>query len=160
MNKIICFLLLALASSPVHAQWSASPQSVSTTPEVSHMVFKGHAFRLEVARTPAQWQKGLSQRSTLKDNHGMVFVFDREQPLHFWMRDTLIPLDIMYFNSDGSFNSVHKNVAPCKLPKYASSYCPTYASKGNARYAVELKGGTLDRLGIKSADLRLPTTKL
>lgn len=160
MNKITCLLLLALASSPVHAQWSALPQSVWETPEVSRMVFNGHAFDLEVARTPAQWQKGLSQRRALKDNHGMVFVFDREQPLHFWMRETLIPLDIIYFNSNGSFNSVHKNVAPCKLPKYTSSYCPTYASTGNARYAVELKGGTLDRLGIKSAHLTLPTTKL
>lgn len=156
MNKFICIVALLLASVQVHAL----PVSVSAPVEVSHMVLGGHPFNLEVARTPAQWQKGLSKRSNLKDNEGMVFVFDREQLLHFWMRETLIPLDIIYFNSDGSFNSVYKNVPSCKLPKYTSAYCPNYASKGSARFVVELKGGTLERLGISTSNLVLPISKL
>lgn len=156
MNKLLGGLLLLAACGSASAQHLFSIPS----PEISHMVLGGHSFALEVARTPQQWQKGLSQRNTLLKNQGMVFIFPTEQPLQFWMKDTLIPLDIIYFNSNGSFNAVHKNAPPCKLPKYTTSYCPTYSSVGNAQYVVELKGGTLDQLKIAPTTLRLSTKGL
>lgn len=152
MKKLIrgAMIAFALCGSAQAQQFSSS-----SSPDVSRTNLGGHTFELELARTPQQWQKGLSQRSTLPANHGMLFVFPLEQPLQFWMKDTLIPLDIVYFNYNGSFNSVHKNVPSCKLPKYTSSYCPTYPSKGNAQYVVELNGGTLDRLKIVPEKMQL-----
>ncbi len=156
MNKLAWVLLSLTVCGSAQAQRLSSASKT----EISHTVLGGHAFDLEVARTPQQWQKGLSQRDTLSNNQGMVFVLPTEQPLQFWMKDTLIPLDIIYFNSNGSFNSVHKNVPPCKLPKYTSSYCPTYPSDGAAQYVVELKGGTLDQLKIAPQTLRLSIKEL
>lgn len=156
MNTLAWFLLSLTVGGSAQAQRLSS---VSKT-EISHTVLGGHVFDLEVARTPDQWQRGLSKRATLSKNQGMVFVLPTEQSLQFWMKDTLIPLDIIYFNSNGTFNTVHKNAPPCKLPKYTTSYCPTYSSVGNAQYVVELKGGTLDQLNIVPTTLRLSTKGL
>lgn len=160
MKQLAGIFLGLMCCGSAQAQWISAKSNVSTTKEISQMKFGGHAFDLEVARTPQQWQKGLAQRDSLLSNQGMVFVLPAEQPLQFWMKDTLIPLDIIYFNSNGSFNAVHKNVPPCKLPKYTTSYCPTYSSDGAAQYVVELKGGTLDRLKIAPQTLRLSTKGL
>lgn len=167
MNKLACVFFSALMlTGAVGAQTisaasnnAASKKSLSP-PELSHTILGGHAFTLEVARTPEQLQKGLSKRNSnsLPDNHGMLFVFEHAQPLQFWMKDTYIPLDLIYFNSNGSFNAVYKSIPSCRLPKYTSAFCPTYPSRGNARYVVELKGGTLDRLNITPSTLTLPKT--
>lgn len=159
MSKLACILLALLCCGSAQAQWISSLNG-STTQQTSKVNFGGHTFELELAKTPQQWQKGLSQRTTIPTNGGMLFVLPMEQPLQFWMKDTLIPLDIIYFNSNGSFNSVHTNVPPCKLPKYTSSYCPTYPSKSNARYVVELKGGTLKQFNIEPKTLHLSTKGL
>lgn len=159
MGKLACILLALLCCGSAQAQRISSLDG-STTKQTSKVNFGGHMFELELAKTPQQWQKGLSLRTTLSASAGMLFVFPVEQPLQFWMKDTLIPLDIIYFNSNGSFNSVHKNVPPCKLPKYTSSYCPTYPSDGAAQYVVELKGGTLDQFKIAPQTLLLSTKGL
>lgn len=156
MNKLAWVLLSLTVCGSAQAQRLSSLSKA----DVFHTSLGGHTFALEVARTPQQWQKGLSQRDTLSNNQGMVFILPTQQDLQFWMKDTLIPLDIIYFNSNGSFNSVHKNVPPCKLPKYTSSYCPTYPSDGAAQYVVELKGGTLDQLKIAPQTLRLSIKEL
>jgi len=125
---------------------------------VERIAFGSHVFRLETARTFPQWQQGLAGRASLETDKGMLFVFPDPQPLHFWMKDTLIPLDIIFFNADGSFNSVHKNAPPCKLPSATSSLCPTYPSQGPAQYVVELNGGTLDRLRIAPQRLTISSS--
>lgn len=125
---------------------------------VERIAFGSHVFHLETARTFPQWQQGLAGRASLKADKGMLFVFPQPQPLRFWMKDTLIPLDIIFFNADGSFNSVHKNAPPCKLPADISSLCPIYPSQGPAQYVVELNGGTLDRLRIAPQRLKISSS--
>ncbi len=96
-------------------------------------------MQVEVANTPLTREHGLMGRTALPDDAGMLFVFDREQSLNFWMKNTLIPLDILYFAADGHFVS-SATMQPC-----AADPCPTYASKNNAQYALELAGGWLTR---------------
>jgi uncharacterized membrane protein (UPF0127 family) len=86
-------------------------------------------------------------RESLPERQGMLFVFERPQPLAFWMKNTLIPLDILYFDADRRLVSVSRDVPPCK-----SAYCPSYPSAGPALYTLELNAGQAAALGVKRGD--------
>ena len=82
-------------------------------------------------------------RSQIRGYGGMLFVFDTERPLDFWMRNTPMPLSIAFFDGSGRFVS-SADMAPCG----DSPDCPTTASEGPARYALEMPQGMLPSLGI------------
>src|SRR5204862_1989429 len=104
---------------------------------------------LEVADSEATRRKGLMQRDSMPDDHGMIFVFNREAPLSFWMLNTRFPLDIVYLDSAGKVVSV-KQMKP-----YDKTGVP---SDGDAQYAIELNAGTAARVGVKAGGtLTLPT---
>jgi uncharacterized protein len=94
-----------------------------------------HTFFTEIADANEERQQGLMHREHLPEDHAMLFVFEAEQPLDFWMKNTLIPLDIFYFDEDGEFVSM-QSMVPCEADP-----CRTYPSSGNAKYAVEVVGG-------------------
>src|SRR5690349_15524248 len=87
---------------------------------------------VEVVDTEQQRATGLMNRFSLQPDHGMLFVFDRPQPLAFWMKNTYIPLSIAFLDADGTI----LNIEDMK-PQDES----THWSKGNALYAVEMKQG-------------------
>jgi uncharacterized membrane protein (UPF0127 family) len=101
-------------------------------------------FNLEVAASDADRRLGLMYRKSMPADAGMVFVFAREEPLQFWMRNTQIPLDIVYLDAGGKVVSV-KPLAP-----YDESGVP---SDGPSKYAIELNQGTAARVGIKAGDV-------
>ena len=103
----------------------------------------GHSVRAEVADDDRERMRGLMFRTGLADDQGMVFVFDRELPLSFWMKNTLIPLDMLYFDDSGRLVSIQRDVPPCK-----TAMCPSYPSDGPARYVLELNGGRAHALQI------------
>ena len=78
-------------------------------------------------------------RTSLASDHGMLFVFDHEAPLTFWMKNTLIPLDIIYFAHDGSFVS-STTMVPC-----TGDPCTIYPSRAPASYALEVPAGFLQQ---------------
>lgn len=88
---------------------------------------------VEVASTQEQQARGLMFRT--KVERGMLFVFTDERPLSFWMKNTLVPLDIIYFAADGSFVST-TTMEPC-----TADPCRSYPSSGPARYALEMPAG-------------------
>jgi len=100
-------------------------------------------IRAEIARTPDEQQRGLMFRKSLADGRGMLFVFDREQILSFWMRNTLIPLSIAYIRSDGSILEI-KDMIPLDEN--------TVSSSRSVRYALEAPQGWFDRAGVKAGD--------
>ena len=109
---------------------------------------KGKRFTVEVADDDAERARGLMFRDALAADAGMLFVHDAEQPQAYWMKNTKIPLDILYFDSSRKFVSVQKRVPPCS----AGDQCPPYPSEGNVRFVLELNAGQADALGVAKGD--------
>ena len=86
-------------------------------------------------------------RTSLKSDHGMLFVFPYTEPQAFWMKNTLIPLDILYFDEQRRLVSMQLDVPPCKADP-----CPSYPSHAAARYVLELSAGTARRIGVLMSD--------
>jgi len=96
-------------------------------------------FEVEVARTAAQRTRGLMFRESMPANRGMIFVFNDDAVRNFWMKNTLIPLDMIFADRDGKVISVSENVQPCK--EKDSSRCLNYSSLFPARYVLEINAG-------------------
>ncbi len=100
----------------------------------------GEVFTLEVARTPKERETGLMFRKALRESAGMLFVFDRDERLSFWMKNTEIPLSIAYVSSEGEIKEIF-DMTPGSLRPIESTFA--------VRYALEVPKGTFDRLGIR-----------
>jgi uncharacterized membrane protein (UPF0127 family) len=95
-------------------------------------------FDVEVARTDAQRERGLMKRKSLGSREGMLFVFEADQRLAFWMKDTLVPLSIAFLSSEGRILQIEDMVP---LSEKA------IRSRLSARYALELPRGAFDEVG-------------
>jgi uncharacterized membrane protein (UPF0127 family) len=109
---------------------------------------RGHRFVVEVADDEPERQRGLMFRDAMAADHGMVFVHDTEEPQAYWMKNTKIPLDILYFDHARKLVSVQRDVPPCSL----GDGCPPFASEGPALYVLELNAGTAASLGVQAGD--------
>jgi uncharacterized membrane protein (UPF0127 family) len=106
-------------------------------------------FRVELAITPQEQARGLMFREELGRMQGMLFVYDRQQPLAFWMRNTLIPLDMIFVDETGTVINVHAEAVPLDETPIRSE-APGLA-------VLEINGGMADTLGIGPGDvLRSP----
>jgi uncharacterized protein len=132
------FIYIALGLSACGAQ--ASGPSVE---------LKGQHFDVEIAADDATRERGLMFRDSMDPGHGMLFLFDRAMPQNFWMKNTHIPLDILYFDEKYKLVSVQQRVPPCHD---AGNNCPVYSSNGPAQYVLELNAGVADKLGVKAGD--------
>lgn len=101
-------------------------------------------IQIEVAASPLSRAKGLMNRTTLEPNHGMLFVFPEAQILTFWMKDTLIPLDIIFISENHEITSIVENATPCIQPE-----CTVYKSIEVSLYVVEVNAGFVTRNQIK-----------
>ena len=102
---------------------------------------------LEIARTEAQREYGLMNRTSIAPHTGMIFVFDDDGPVAFWMKDTLVPLDMIFVASDGTVRKVFTNVAVVS-PSLPDDKIPREASE--AKYVIELAAGEAARDGINT----------
>jgi uncharacterized membrane protein (UPF0127 family) len=99
-------------------------------------------YFIELALTAEETRRGLMHRQVMVPNFGMLFVFDSDRPRSFWMRNTLIPLDMVFIRSDGVIDSVQENAEPLtESPR---------PSTGAARYVLELNAGEVERLGLRA----------
>ena len=96
-----------------------------------------HFYVLEKAVTPRQRAYGLMNRVSLRQWQGMIFIFEQDTDNGFWMKNMKFPLDILFFDQDLNFISIHKNVPPCN-----QHYCPSYYATRPYRYVIELRGDT------------------
>ncbi len=108
-------------------------------------------FRVEMAITPQEREHGLMFRRELPGDRGMLFV-QPPGPAVFWMKNTYISLDLLYFDAEGRLAQIVANVPPCATPT-----CPVYPSKtAMVRYILEINAGEAARRGIQVGDrLRL-----
>lgn len=102
---------------------------------------KAHRFRVEVARTDAEQAQGLMFRTEMGPNEGMLFPTERPQPRSFWMKNTVIPLDLIFVGSDGLITNIAANAVPYSLEPIPSA--------GAAIAVLELNGGRAAELGIR-----------
>jgi uncharacterized membrane protein (UPF0127 family) len=103
-----------------------------------------HRFTVEVARTPEQQAQGLMHRQSLAGDRGMLFPYDPPQNASFWMKNTLIPLDIIFIREDGTVALIAANTVPLALDPIASLE-PVGA-------VLEIAGGRAAELGIAAGD--------
>ncbi|GHV32784.1 hypothetical protein AGMMS4952_23820 [Spirochaetia bacterium] len=124
----------------------AKPQSRLETQELRIRMADGTEVPVsaEIARTDEQRERGLMWRKTLADGEGMLFVFDRDRILSFWMKNTLLPLSIAYIAYDGRVLEIH-DMEPRNLTPIQSAR--------SARYALEAPQGWFTRMGIKVGDV-------
>jgi len=134
--------LAALGASLVLA--ACATQAAGPTVEL-----KGHRFSVELATDPASQQRGLMFRDEMAADHGMLFVFGDKAPRAFWMKNTHIPLDILYFDRDYKLVSAALRTPPCHS---VNDDCPIYPSTAPAQYVLELNAGTAEKLGAKTGD--------
>ena len=105
----------------------------------------GKHYVVEIANTDAQRERGLMFRDELPPGRGMLFVHERQGPQAYWMKNTHIPLDILYFDDARKLVSQQRDVPPCSL----GDACPPYPSAAPARYVLELNAGEAARLGLQ-----------
>ena len=129
-------LVPGLGSGPVSAAEESTLEIVTS---------KGvHVFTVELATDDAERQKGLMFRKELPEGRGMLFDFKRDQDVSMWMRNTLIPLDMLFINADGSIRRIAENTEPLSER--------TISSGGPVRGVLEVIGGTARKLGIAAGD--------
>ena len=102
----------------------------------SHILVGNVLLIVEIAKTSAAQQKGLSGRTSLASDHGMLFVFDHEDYWGFWMVDMKFPLDIIWFNSTRQVVFIEQNLPPC-----TPQNCPVFTPNVKAMYVLEVNAG-------------------
>ena len=103
-----------------------------------------HRFKVELAKTPAQMTQGLMFRTSLAPDAGMLFEYQQPTAATMWMRNTLIPLDMLFVDAQGRIVNIHERAVPQSLDLIAAAE--------PVRAVIELNGGTAARLGIEPGD--------
>lgn len=117
----------------------------ASSPAVSIVSSEGEAqFLVELAIEPHERQRGLMHRPRMSDAWGMVFIYSRDQPQSFWMKNTLIPLDMVFINDARKVVGVVHNATPLTLD--------AREVEGNSRFILEVNAGLAKRFGIKAGD--------
>jgi uncharacterized membrane protein (UPF0127 family) len=133
-------LLLALACTAADAGDAAphGPQiPVTITTEAGDVTFQA-----EIADTPEERQLGLMHRTVMREKDGMIFLFAHEQQLAFWMRNTLIPLDMLFIKADHTVLGIVENATPKTDTQRKVS--------GDSQFVLELNGGAAKKFGLKA----------
>jgi uncharacterized membrane protein (UPF0127 family) len=107
----------------------------------------GHVVRVEIAADNELRAQGLMYRDQLRPGAGMLFFFPGDGEYSFWMKNTRIPLDIIWIDSDRRVVDAKFDVPPCRVDD-----CPSYAPDGRARYVLEVAGGEARKHGLKKGD--------
>ena len=150
MSRLTLALLIAsglpalAACQPTSNSVSAierSPAGLDQVPlTVTTTSGKAHRFTVEIARTDAQQAQGMMNRETLAPDRGMIFPYDPPILASFWMKNTLIPLDIIFIRADGTVARIEANTVPLSLD-------PVVAGEAVGT-VLELAGGRAAELGI------------
>jgi uncharacterized protein len=103
-----------------------------------------HVFQVEVARTPDLRSQGLMYRKSMPGDRGMLFDFERVEPVSMWMKNTYISLDMIFVRGNGTISRIETGTEP-----FSES---VISSGGKALAVIEMKAGSARRLGLKAGD--------
>ena len=140
MKKILAiFLLIFLIGCTQKANPNLKEISIKTWD-------KNVRIFAEIADNNDERAKGLMFREKLEENNGMIFIFEQENEIAFWMKNTLIPLDIIFIGKNFKIVDI-KNAVPCKQDP-----CQLYKPQKSAQYVLEVNSGFAEKNGIKVND--------
>jgi uncharacterized membrane protein (UPF0127 family) len=114
----------------------------------SKVCINNNCFNVELAENNYQLSRGLMFCESLAENKGMLFIFNKEAIHPFWMKNTLIALDIIWINAENKIVFISEDAQPCK-----TLLCPQIAPNQKARYVLEINAGLTSKLGIKIGDI-------
>ncbi|MFZ2303900.1 MAG: DUF192 domain-containing protein [Minisyncoccia bacterium] len=143
IGKILLWVLYATITVAVFATVIIV---VSPKDTVSEVVIAGERLNVVVADTPALQEKGLSGRTSLKPNDGMLFIFPEPGFYGFWMKGMKIPIDIIWLNSERRIVDVWENATPDSYPR-------AYVSRAEAKYVLEVPSGFSSKYSLKEGDV-------
>ncbi len=113
------------------------------------LLLNDNEFNITTAVTKEERAQGLMYKKNMPANEGMLFYYSEPHEVSFWMKNTYIPLDILFFNQLGQLVNFHSNVQPCTnilVP------CPMYSSDGPISYVLELNAGLANKMALKAGD--------
>ena len=143
---IVLFLLMLAA-----ALGGCDGPPTDSPDEASVRIGGAASYAVDVAVTPNERRQGLSGRETMAQDAGMLFVFEEEQPLHFWMKDMRFPLDIIWIDGQCRLIDVAADV-PTPPPNAENAEIPRVQSPSPARYVLELNAGEWAQAGLSPGD--------
>jgi len=144
---MVMITLVALNACEPKSRQVSVPVAQPVTNQPIVLLPDGFQVECEVANTEETRAQGLMYRESLAPGKGMLFLFVQSGFYPFWMKNTLIPLDMVWIDEAKKIVSVSDNVPPC-----AADPCPNYPPKGNALYVLEIAGGEAARHHLKSGD--------
>jgi len=117
--------------------------SIQEQKKIQKVCFNENCYSVELAQTDEQRQTGLMGREYLDKDMGMLFIYEDEGVYPFWMKNTLIPLDMIWIDKNATVGRIIKNAEPC-----GKEYCPSINPNKKANYVLEINGGEADRIGL------------
>ncbi len=112
--------------------------------------FQDFCWQAEVANNRFTIAKGLMFRQNLAENEAMLFILPYEGSHSFWMKNTLIPLDIVWLNKDKKVVDIAKDAQPC-----SSNECPSYRNQQPAQYVLEINAGQAEKISLETGSILL-----
>jgi uncharacterized membrane protein (UPF0127 family) len=154
-TTVLVVMLAALAASCAPQQEVGASGEEAPTPAPArrqgpgrHAVLPdGSIIKLELAVTPEEITRGLMFRPSLPDDRGMLFLFESNRVPSFWMKNTMIPLDLLFLDGEGMIAEIIPNAQPCKIEP-----CPQYVPSTPAWAVLELNAGAAERYGLAAGD--------
>lgn len=107
----------------------------------------GAKLKVELAKTNAEHERGLMYRENLDEDSGMLFIFDNEKVVNFWMKNTIIPLDMIFLDSNKKIVHIEFNAIPCNKDP-----CKIYPSIYPVKYVIEVNSGYSEKNNINVGD--------
>jgi len=150
MKKKILWILICVLIVIVLLICSLFMYHKNQNSDKNYVVFENKSFEVELATTSDERQKWLMYREFLDEDKWMLFVFENEWHYNFWMKNTLIPLDMIWINDTNGENRVVdiQTAHPCEVKD-----CPSYTPRGNAVYVLEINAWLAKKYDIKFWDL-------
>lgn len=147
-RKYVILLILIVLSAAMFIFFHARNNQISENDNALRICLKNKCFNVEIAKTEEEKRIGLMNRKHLDPDEGMLFLFENEGVYNFWMKNTLIPLDIIWIDKNKKIVFIKENAMPCNLED-----CETLHLTQKARYVLEINGGLAKKHGIKIGDI-------
>ncbi len=140
MRILLTGVLILVMSSCVSAKSSDHPHVCGNNRQ---------CVKVEIARQPQELARGLMNRDSLAPDSGMLFVFEKPAIYNFWMKNTRIPLDIIWLSADGVIVDMIVNAQPCPVDQA----CPLMRPRQQASYVLEINGGASKQYAFNMGDV-------